>query len=56
MNLQFFVKLFDYINYMYVRKVRICSFSLKIQSMNSSILYIGLIVKSLVEEPILCIL
>ena len=35
-NLQFFEKLFDYINYLYVRKDRICSFSWKIQSVNSS--------------------
>ena len=35
-NLQFFEKLFDYINYLYVRKDRICSFSWKMQSQGSS--------------------
>ena len=39
-NLQFFEKLFDYINYLYVRKDRICSFSWKIQSVSSSNEYI----------------
>ena len=49
-------KLFDYIHYLWVRKDRICSFSWKIQSANSSIFYTIHVVRlawaSLYIEPI----